>query len=118
MEIKLLRKLTFVAAFFVASTAYAADSSGNYVVLGQGNQSCGAFTSASEYNDTIFKIWIAGFLSGYNYNNHQNIVNVIAKTDVDGAKAWIRKYCYQHPTAPVVNATTEFVRGMISGAIQ
>jgi hypothetical protein len=118
MEIKVLKKLMFIAALFVSAGAYAADSNGKYTVIGQGNQSCGAFTGASDFNDTIFGVWIAGFLSGYNNSNASKIANVIAKTDFQGAKAWIRNYCYQHPTAPVAKATNDFVWGMISGAIK
>src|SRR5438552_2320826 len=56
-------------------------------------QSCGKFSQASVAERQVYEWWMLGFVSGVGYATTEPL----RKTDAAGIKAWVTKYCAEHP---------------------
>jgi len=56
-----------------------------------------------------FEAWMDGFLSGYNWWSLNAPAAGIYQTDVVGARAFLDKYCHEHPTQPFVAAVAALI---------
>jgi len=104
--------LTVVAAIWCAcyGVAAATDSNGSYVVIGFGNKSCGAYLDARKLDDDAgFAGWLSGFLSARNYDEDRTY-DLLGRTDLWGAMAWLENYCRRNPTDPFVHGVNELVK--------
>jgi hypothetical protein len=104
-----------LAAFILsATTCLAEDIRGGFTVFGNGNHSCGRYLSeisADQVADLAYASWFAGYITAFNAEV-RGVNNVLDRTDIDGALAWIGNYCQQHPTDSFAKAAGKFTAFM------
>jgi hypothetical protein len=102
-----------------------AEAKDQWVVRGDGQASCGAWTKAQAHRphigvDNKLRVtfadmdlasqtaWVSGFLSAFDYygNGSGNVGNDI---DANGILAWIDNYCVAHPLDSIATATIALV---------
>lgn len=79
-------------------------TSANWQYYGSGGKSCGKWTEADKTKGTdqaALVGWVAGFVSGVNHIKGRDI---LARTDMAGAFAWIDNYCAKFPLKDVAEA--------------
>ena len=99
-----------VMGMLCTTTAVAIDDAGDFFVLGYGTKSCGAFigilnkrnvpntTDMSAFaTESSYLGYMTGYLSGVNEHVNFGGKNVLASTDMEGAKAFVEKYCRENP---------------------
>jgi hypothetical protein len=112
---RLLQIAALSAAFVLpAWRAEAADKQGKFHVFGQGNQSCGKWTTDRKEGADAAWAWVLGYASGYNDYGWRG-VNVASETDIPGMLAWIDNYCAANSTVPVANAAIELMHFLSLG---
>jgi len=83
--------------------------SGNYTVYGYGASSCGTWLRDAARSDKSFyeleQAWLAGFVSGVGYVNDRRL----NKTDINGMKAYVDRYCADHPLDDIAKAAQTLV---------
>jgi hypothetical protein len=104
------RVLLGLLALVFYSRAEAADTS--WVVYGEGNTSCGAWTKAQQQRPQLNATgstlisrssdfagqlqWIEGYMSAFNMYERR-LPSLAKGMDVNGLFAWIDNYCAAHP---------------------
>src|SRR6266404_6060681 len=69
------------------------DAKGNYVALGFGLESCGAFIQASAHGlDITYRHWLAGYLTAVNKLT-KDTVDMRGTADIDRMMLSLRHYC-------------------------
>lgn len=116
--IKVCKPLSFLffSVLLTNCTAQAATKEGSYATYGHGGNSCGAYLEAlnkgrsgrgyNEENEYI--VWARGYLSAYNHYM-SNTYSILGQTDLEGAMAFIEKYCRENPLSPFSEAVEELV---------
>ena len=104
-------KKLIIAALLVClvTPAWAANSKGQYEILGYGNNSCGTWTKhrkAGAWYGTAG--WVLGIVTGYNAYT-DGVYNIAEGTDNQGLLAWIDNYCSSNPLEKVLAATNALV---------
>jgi hypothetical protein len=109
------RCVALVAAFFVVTLAFDR-AEADYVILGAGTHSCGAWTK-EHANDSvranIFDNWVAGYITSHNrwalriekVDAPKKSVDIARNIDFDGIVAWITNWCRDNPLESVADAT-------------
>ncbi len=83
-------------AYCLIGASVFAGQSRRYMSYGPTGQSCGAFANKFPDGQATLQWWALGFVSGA--GRELTGVDVqLAETDSDGIKAWIAKYCADHP---------------------
>jgi hypothetical protein len=92
-----------------------------YMVLGQGNVSCGTWLEPDPRfpNDPwLYRAWVLGYLTAYNEDSATTQGtfirsgkegNVTAGTDTEGLFAWIDNYCRARPLNNLAGAVSKLV---------
>ena len=105
-----------IAPFWFAQATPTPKGSG-FVAYAPGTASCGSWTEArinhrQADNDVRFyqfEAYMYGYASAYNQLSNKTI-NVMGKTDADGAYGFIDKYCADRPTETFVAAVIALLR--------
>ena len=98
--------LALVSTGIEAYPSLAADKEGHFIVHGAGTASCGEWTK-SRRNGNWYDMagWVAGYLTAINEFVYEHGKDVLARTDVTGAEAWLDNYCEEHPLLSLHVAT-------------
>ncbi len=89
--------------------ARAADTSGKFIVLGVGSESCGKFVQERRQGrDNVYRGWVTGYLTAINLST-PNTYNILGSTDLDGILLWLENHCGQQPLDSVASATEALV---------
>jgi hypothetical protein len=105
-----------IVAFNQPSAAKAADLSEiPYIVLSNGQVTCGEFLSDNPGSQKTDMEWILGYISGRNREAFQGTrMAGRSFTQPESVLAWLQNYCRIHALDPLVNAgdslRTEFLR--------
>jgi hypothetical protein len=93
-----------------ATSAFAADKGGHYMVRGAGASSCGTWTQDRQQNFLAYQdsAWVAGFVTAVNSYSFQGR-DIAAGVDANGLDAWIDNYCASHPLATIADAAEALV---------
>ena len=93
-----------------ASACLGYDSDG-FVSFGVGNKFCNQYLADAEQPDRgfVYETWLSGYLTAFNAYNAGNS-DVLTGTDFDGAVAWIKSYCRDHPTVIVHVAAVKLIQ--------
>lgn len=90
-----------------------APDAASYMLIGQGNQSCGTWTAARrERNALGHEQWVVGFLSGVGYMGLTGgglPYNPLRGVDADAVWAWIDNYCSARPLDRIKDAAVAFM---------
>jgi hypothetical protein len=104
---------------------FSSSRAGPHIVTsyGAGLRSCGSLLEAFEIRpkpdaveidgepyesrSAVYEQWILGFVSGYNTANERS--RNVEVVDTTGITAWIRRWCSDHPTKQVMEATMKFM---------
>jgi hypothetical protein len=84
-----------------------------FVSFGVGNKSCDQYVSDAQQPDRgfVYETWLSGYLTAFNAYN-PGVSDILIGMDFDGAVAWIKSYCREHPTAVVHMAAVKFIQFM------
>lgn len=84
-----------VLSSLVSSVALAADST--FLVLSNGQESCGQYLSSDWQEQVIDSIWILGYISGVN-SRAPGGDRLVGRSFTDGPTVimWLRNYCQSH----------------------
>ena len=100
---------TAVVVAVPGGISVAADTEGQYIVLGAGNDSCAKFLKEYEeggFYALVYISWITGFVSGAGaYNDKQKSLDDNPLYDTEGLIRLIRAYCINKPLDSLANAT-------------
>jgi hypothetical protein len=80
-------------------------------VLGAGAGSCGEWTNDMQNFEFVAQsdeAWLAGYLSGYNYNSTDE-VDIMKGLDAAARIQWISNYCVNHPLDLIFTAANELI---------
>ena len=90
-------RVVMLSAIFLAgasASATAEISDGGRLGIGQGANSCWAWTRSQEAKASaqgLYAQWVAGFVSGVNWDTDEP--DILAEMDVDRVVAWVDSYC-------------------------
>jgi hypothetical protein len=118
--------MQYIVAAMIAALTATASYGQDIHVHSWGNDSCGKYLAAvyghrpgapmgfsdrqqGQFYDghTIYMAWLGGFLSATNMWVTQDPNGI--KDDKAAIDVWVRKWCEQNPTKPLVEAAWEFV---------
>ena len=97
----------------VASVPAAAETGddGGRLVIGQGANSCWAWTRSHEAKAAtqgLYTQWVAGFVSGVSSDADEP--DILTRMDSDGLMAWMNDYCKANPLAKVTTGAAALVQ--------
>lgn len=99
-----VRLACFLFVLFIGS-ASAADSNGDYQVMGLGQSSCKAFISSDAEGKAFFYSWLAGYMTAYN-RIEENTYSILARSkNLTYIEGWLQDYCYLNPSKDFFDAT-------------
>jgi hypothetical protein len=103
--------LIAVACLSLLLSSSAAHSRG-FIILGQGNVSCGKWTDGRRTNGASalgYSSWVLGYLSAYNSYALKHSSDITQGTDNSGVLAWIDNYCRDNPLENIRSATDALI---------
>jgi hypothetical protein len=121
-----MRYIVTVAALILSYGTTASYAQERIYVYDPGNHSCGKYLAAvhghppgtaktinypqdGRFSDdhSLYMAWLGGFFSATNYwvTNEPNTI----QSDKSAIDVWIRKWCEQNPTKPLIEAASAFV---------
>src|SRR4030088_2782912 len=115
MERAVMFSAIFLAAASVPAAAETGDDGGR-LVIGQGANSCWAWTRSHEAKAAtqgLYTQWVAGFVSGLNWNTDDP--DILTEMDFDGLMAWVDNYCKANPLAKSPKAQPCSCRSCVFG---
>jgi hypothetical protein len=93
--------LLILAQALIALPASAADTDGQYTILGVGGESCAVYLNhrhgGNDLADLSYRNWLGGYLTHYN-RTVAGTYNILGGTDLNGAMLWLENYCKANPT--------------------
>jgi hypothetical protein len=110
----MVRVVMFSAIFLAAASVPAAAETrdnGGRLGIGQGANSCWAWTRSHEAKAAtqgLYRQWVAGFVSGLNWNTDDP--DILTEMDFDGLMAWVDNYCKANPLAKVTTGAAMLVQ--------
>ena len=110
----MIRVVMFSAIFFAAASVPAAAETGDdggRLVIGQGANSCWAWTRSHEAKAAtqgLYTQWVAGFVSGVSWEADDP--DILRRMDFDGLMAWMHDYCKANPLAKVTTGAAMLVQ--------
>jgi hypothetical protein len=93
-------------------TDRAVAAKGQFYIIGQGNLSCGTWTTARRSRVALgHEQWVVGFLSGAGDvgASSGSSLNPLNGMDYEGVLAWIDNYCLGQPIATIAKAAEAFL---------
>ena len=109
----MVRVVMFTVFFLLAASVPAAAETrddGGRLGIGQGANSCWAWTRshrAKAATQDLYTQWVAGFVSGLNWNTDDP--DILTEMDFDGLMAWVDNYCKATPLANVATGAALLV---------
>jgi hypothetical protein len=106
----------FLAAASVPTAAETVDDGGR-LVIGQGANSCWAWTRSQEAKTAtqgLYTQWVAGFVSGVSWEADDS--DILTRMDFDGLTAWMNNYCKANPLAKVTTRRSHARAGVACSA--
>ena len=97
----------------LSATACLSYDAKGFVSFGVGNRSCDQYVSDAQQPDRefVYETWLSGYLTAFNAYN-PGVSDILTGTDFDGAVAWIKSYCQDHPTTVVHMAAVNLIQLM------
>lgn len=83
---------------------------GTFAVYGPVQVSCGAFSASRGVQRQNLEWWVLGFLSGEGDARADQGIPPLRNTDPEAAKAYVAKYCADHPLDTFVLAALALVK--------
>ena len=110
----MVRVVMFLAMFLAVASAPAAAETGDdggRLAIGQGVNSCWAWTRSHEAKAAtrgLYPQWVAGFVSGVSWEADDP--DILTRMDFDRLMAWIHDYCKANPQAKVTTGAAPLVQ--------
>ena len=126
------KRIYLLALLALVPCLEGAEGKDQWMVRGEGQLSCGAWTKAQAHRPAIGAdnkylatdiglssqiAWVSGFLSAFDYYGNGS-GNVSSSTDGNGILAWIDNYCAAHPLDNIEKATVALVSELAKRAGQ
>jgi hypothetical protein len=105
----------FRLAFLLSISVLLALPAAARIAIGEGNESCGAWTKerrANSIRSRLYETWLLGFVTGHNWADNSK-PDFLVGGDVAGIFGWVDEYCRLNPIKDLVNAADELV-GVLS----
>ena len=76
------------------------------------NTSCAAWKRSrdDEFLRAQYRAWFRGFVSGYNFGNAANQVQLSAMPDLAAVDVYVDKYCEDNPSLAFINAAVPMIQ--------
>jgi hypothetical protein len=102
--------LLVIVAFMLSPPSVAADDP--IALFSFQDTSCGAWAKSAhdKLGRAQYDSWFRGFVSGYNFGNPTNQVQLERMPDPDTLALYVDKYCRENPLNPFVSAALDLVR--------
>jgi hypothetical protein len=110
----MVRAVMFSAIFLAAASVPAAAETGDdggRLVIGQGANSCWAWTRSHEAKAAtqgLYRQWVARFVSGVSWEADDP--DILTRMDFDGLTTWMHDYCKANPLAKVTTGAAMLVQ--------
>jgi|TARA_B110000908_G_scaffold159136_1_gene201004 hypothetical protein len=88
----------------MTGSVIAADSKGNYQVMGLGKSSCKAFIASDAEGKAFFYSWLAGYMTAYNRIENDTYSILGQSKKLANLEGWLQDYCHLNPTLDFSNA--------------
>ena len=102
--------VTAIAAVLLQASGVTQRRAGTFAVYGPVKISCGGFTASSDAQRQNIEWWVLGFLSGVGHARDESGVRALTDTDPEAAKAYVAKYCADHPLDTFALAALSLVK--------
>jgi hypothetical protein len=89
-----------LATVLIGTSAYAADTSGHYFVVGAGSRSCKEYTGATDQQKLYAETWLAGYITALNRAT-PDTYHIVGETTPEAMNGMIAKYCADNPDIAV-----------------
>ena len=99
-----LIRLTILLFTLMTGSVIAADSKGNYQVMGLGKSSCKAFIASDAEGKAFFYSWLAGYMTAYNRIENDTYSILGQSKKLANLEGWLQDYCHLNPTLDFSNA--------------
>ena len=99
-----LIRLTILLFTLMTGSVIAADSKGNYQVMGLGKSSCKAFIASDAEGKAFFYSWLAGYMTAYNRIENDTYSILGRSKKLANLEGWLQDYCHLNPTLDFSNA--------------
>ncbi|MDG0995890.1 MAG: HdeA/HdeB family chaperone [Gammaproteobacteria bacterium] len=99
-----LLRLTILLFTLMTGSVIAADSMGNYQVMGLGKSSCKAFIASDAEGKAFFYSWLAGYMTAYNRIENDTYSILGRSKKLANLEGWLQDYCHLNPTLDFSNA--------------
>lgn len=85
--------IAFTFTISLIANVNAADSNGDYLVMGLGNLTCNSFLTESKEGTAYYLSWLAGYMTAYNHLQGDTY-SIMGKTKtIDQIETWLQDYC-------------------------
>lgn len=102
--------VVLIAAVLLQESSAMQGRAGTFAVYGPVKVSCGGFSASSGAQRQNIEWWVLGFLSGVGHARDEDGVRPLRNTDPEAAKAYVAKYCADHPLDTFVLAALSLVK--------
>lgn len=104
--------LVLIALFSVTPVAWAADDTGQYLIMGLGNSSCNAYLSEDADGAAYYMSWLAGYMTAYN-QLEEDTYSILGETkDAPQIESWLRDYCTVNGAESFESAVRNLLRNL------
>lgn len=105
-------KFVILTCLLLAGASYGAEDKRPPVsIFSYDDTSCGAWIKSAnvEWARAQYLSWFRGFISGYNFGNPENQVQLERMPNADTLYLFVDKYCRENPLNPFVSAAFKLV---------
>jgi hypothetical protein len=105
-----MRKLFWIAILAPMYWANAA-SADQAIIMGDGGESCGAWTArkSNPVTEAARNQWVFGYISGFNVYTAPRGGDITQGTDWQGVVAWMDNYCRTYPLDTIQAAALNLI---------
>lgn len=109
-----LRYFSLLGIHFCVSLniVYAADSNGEFLIMGLGNSSCNSFLSEDPNGAAYYMSWLAGYMTSYNHTQEDTYSVLGATKGPLELETWLRDYCTINSDETFESAARNLLRNL------
>lgn len=105
-------KWLLYTAVVMSPSGFAADDTGQYLIMGLGNSTCNAYLSEDELGVAYYLSWLAGYMTSYNHLQ-EDTYSILGETkDVAQIESWLRDYCTVNGSESFESAVRNLLRNL------
>ena len=104
--------LLIISVLVYVPSAWTADDTGQYLIMGLGNSTCNAFLSEDKLGAAYYMSWLAGYMTSYN-QLQEDTYSILGETkDAPQVESWLRDYCTVNGSESFESAVRNLLRNL------